>query len=204
MICGKTAFVRALAVAGVGAALLLAGCSSLPNPKVQTASDDQVGSPWLALPPAALGCAASVQQRLTVQPPGQSSKELDALLEIDTSSMQLAILNLGQMVGTLEWDGAEIKPHLSRWWPAVLKPEQVLSDVQLAFWPEAAITQALPAQWTLEASGHERVLKYAGAERVKVRRLDADSLEIVYPQGNWSLRIDTPGGANLCSNKAGQ
>ena len=31
-----------------------------------------------------------------------------------------------------------------------------------------------------------------------------EPLEIVYPQGNWSLRIDTPGGANLCSNKAGQ
>ena len=186
--------------AGVGFAAWMAGCTSLPTPKAESAAAEQVGSPWLALAPSALGCAAAVQQRLTVQPPGQSSKELDALLEIDSGSMRLAILNLGQMVGTLDWDGAQIHQQLSRWWPAVLKPEQVLSDVQLAFWPEAAITKALPAQWTLEATAEERVLRFAGAERVKLRHLDANALQIVYPQGNWSLRIDTPGGANLCGN----
>ena len=190
-------------LAGLASAALLAGCASASRHQADAAVAGQVGSPWLALAPSALGCAAAVQQRLTVQPPGQSPKELDALLEIDAGSMRLAILNLGQMVGTLDWNGTKLDPQLSRWWPAVLKPEQVLSDVQLAFWPEAEIARALPAQWTLDATPKERVLKYAGAERVKVRFLDASALEVVYPQGNWSLRIDTPGGADLCSNNAG-
>ena len=186
------------------AAMLVVGCSTLPTPGATSAPAAGAGSPWLALAPSALGCSAQVQQRLTVQPPGQAAKELDALLEVDADAMRLAILNLGQMVGTLEWDGAQLGQQLSRWWPSVLKPEQVLSDVQLAFWPQAAIEAALPAHWTLEASPAQRVLRHAGTEAVKVRYLDANALEIVYPQGNWSLRIDTPGGANLCSNKAGQ
>ncbi|QIL80961.1 DUF3261 domain-containing protein [Diaphorobacter sp. HDW4A] len=200
----KTCLVRAPWLTGIALAALLAGCTSVPRQQVDAESAGQVGSPWLALAPSALGCAAAVQQRLTVQPPGQSAKELDALLEVDAGSMRLAILNLGQMVGTLDWNGTKLDPQLSRWWPAVLKPEQVLSDVQLAFWPEAEISRALPAQWTLVATPNERVLKYAGAQRVKVRYLDANALEVVYQQGNWSLRIDTPGGADLCSNKAGQ
>ncbi|MPN00164.1 hypothetical protein SDC9_147358 [bioreactor metagenome] len=189
---------KKLLLATCCAAAFAAGCASPKAPEGAAAN-----APWLALAPSALGCTVSVQQRLTVQPPGQPAKELDALLEVDSDAMRLAILNLGQMVGTLQWDGATLAPQLSRWWPEVLQPEQVLSDVQLAFWPEAAIAPSLPAQWTLEATAQQRVLKHAGTERVKVRYLGANALEIVYPQGDWSLRIDTPGGADLCSNKAG-
>ena len=194
------------------AALLtsLVGCSSVTQKPAgsdastataATAATAGAGSPWLALAPSALGCNVSVQQRLTVQPPGQSPKELDALLEIDAGVLRLAILNLGQMVGTLEWDGVQLNQNLSRWWPAQLKPEQVLSDLQLSFWPQAAIVGALPPQWTLQAAPNERVLKYAGTERAKVNYLDSQAVEIVYAQGAWTLRIDSPGGANLCQKE---
>lgn len=186
----------------LGMALLLAGCALQPAPQRKSTAQAVASSPWLALAPAALGCSAAVQQRLTVQPPGQAAKELDALLEVDANSMKLAILNLGQMVGTLEWDGAQLQPQLSRWWPAVLEPEQVLSDVQLAFWPPQAISATLPEGWSLAVSEAGRVLQYQGSERVRVRAAGANALELVYQQGAWSLRIDSPGGADLCSNAA--
>lgn len=184
----------------LGVGVLLAGCASQPAQQGASAGSSAATSPWLALAPSALGCTVAVQQRLTVQAPGQSAKELDALLEIDVTSMKLAILNLGQMVGTLEWDGEQIKPQLSRWWPAVLEPQQVLSDVQLAFWPQQAIAAALPEGWSLQVSAEGRVLQYLGAERVRLRTLGANALELAYLQGQWSLRIDSPAGADLCSN----
>lgn len=188
----------------LGTALLLAGCALQPAPQRESTAQAAHASPRLALAlaPAALGCSAAVQQRLTVQPPGQAAKELEALLEVDAHSMKLAILNLGQMVGTLEWDGVQLQPQLSRWWPAVLEPEQVLSDVQLAFWPPQAISAALPEGWSLAVSAAGRVLQYRGSERVRVRAAGANALELVYQQGAWSLRIDSPGGADLCSNAA--
>lgn len=187
----------------LAAAALLVGCASQQVQQAASATQPAAGMPWLALAPAALGCTAAVQQRLTVQPPGQAAKELDALLEVDATSMKLAILNLGQMVGTLEWDGQQIHPQLSRWWPAVLEPAQVLSDVQLAFWPQQAVSGALPEGWSLQVSAAGRVLQYRGMERVRVRIIDANALELVYQQGLWSLRIDTPGGADLCRNAGG-
>lgn len=173
----------------------LAGCASQSGNRAVA-----LESPLLALPPNALGCAAQVQQRLTVLPPGQAARELDALLEVDASTVRLAILNLGQMVGTLEWDGRQLRTELSRWWPGVLAPEQVLSDLQMAFWPQEAIVQALPARWTLRVSSQRRTLLFEGSERASVVSRSADALEIIYPQGPWSLRIDTPGGPDLCSN----
>ncbi|QNP49324.1 DUF3261 domain-containing protein [Diaphorobacter aerolatus] len=199
----KPDLLRGWLLASAACVAMLAGCAS-PSATPEEPGAQPTASPWLALAPSALGCAAAAQQRLTVQPPGQQGRELDALLEVDASTMRLAILNLGQMVGTLEWDGQQINPQLSRWWPAVLKPEQVLGDVQLAFWPQQAIVRALPAGWSLQVSGGERVLRYDGVERVKVRQLDVNALEVVYPQGRWSLRIDSPGGADLCSNAVKQ
>lgn len=186
----------------LGAFALLAGCAAQPAQQGASANPSTSASPWLALAPAALGCTVALQQRLTVQPPGQAARELDALLEVDASSMKLAILNLGQMVGTLTWDGQQIEPQLSRWWPAVLEPEQVLSDVQLAFWPQQALAAALPEGWSLQVSAAGRVLQYQDSERVRVRTVGAHALELVYLQGAWSLRIDSPGGADLCSNAA--
>lgn len=183
------------------AALLVLGCSALPASQ-QEGADARGGAPWLALSPAALGCAAAVQQRLSVTPPGESPRELDALLEVDTTALRLALLNMGQMVGTLSWDGAHLEPQLSRWWPAQLKPEQVLSDLQLAFWPEDAIAKALPAPWTLMAAASgERVLLHNGTPHVRVRSVSPDALEIVYERGGWTLRVDTPGGSQLCTRE---
>ena len=160
------------------AALLtsLVGCSSVTqkpagsDASTATAATAGAGSPWLALAPSALGCNVSVQQRLTVQPPGQSPKELDALLEIDAGVLRLAILNLGQMVGTLEWDGVQLNQNLSRWWPAQLKPELA-----------TLVDSAPEGQWSYE-------IKFDGYRIMA--RIDHDQVQLFTRNGHdWARKL---------------
>lgn len=180
------------ALACLGLALLwLAGCASLDS---KTAD-----RPWRgALPPAALGCAASVQQRLTVMPPGKAPTELEALLEVDAQILRMAIFHAGQRMGTLQWDGQQWDVQRSPWWPAQLDPAQVLSDMQLALWPLPALESAVLAPWRLESSASARRLLRAGQEQVVVRYVSPTMLEISYAQGGWTLRVESPGSVHLC------
>lgn len=158
----------------------------------------------LALPPAALGCSVAVQQRLTVVPPYAAEQTLEALLEVDAQQVQLALFHMGQRMGVLAWDGVQLRRDLSRWWPAQLEPEQVLSDLQLALWPAQSIRQALPATWSLEEIVSGRRLLQAHEPRVQVMNMGGDRLEIRYPQGAWTLRIDSPGGMQPCRGAGGR
>lgn len=181
--------------AGVCACAMLWGCAV---PQTQTPPARAKASPLIALPPAALGCNVAVQQRLTVLPPDAAPQTLEALLEVDAQQMQLALFHLGQRMGVLTWDGQQLHRDLSRWWPAQLPPEQVMSDVQLALWPAAAIRPSLPSPWFLEEIDGIRRLLHGREARISIQSPKTDVLEIQYPQGAWMLRIESPGGMQLC------
>nr|WP_254068002.1 DUF3261 domain-containing protein [Acidovorax sp. SRB_14] len=178
---------------------LLAGCSSVPSVSVDAGVAGQSESaPLLALSPAALGCAVSVQQRLTVLPPNQAPQELEALLEVDAQVVRLAIFHMGQRMGTLLWNGQKFDQQLSRWWPAQLAPQQVLSDLQLALWPANAVQQAVQSPWRVAVDASSRQLVRGDHVQKLVRYVGPKTLEIVYPQASWSLRIESPEGTALC------
>lgn len=182
-----------LLVAALGA-LLLAGCASTGS--IQPAAR----TPLLALAPSALGCSIAVQQRLTVEQPGKPAQQIDALLEVDPQAVRLAFFLMGQGMGTMVWDGSRWDNQLSRYWPVQLAPEQVLSDLQLAFWPALALQQAVQAPWQVKSSTNGRRLLRDGQEHVRVQFVGASAVEIVYPQGPWTLRVESPGGSNLCAS----
>lgn len=176
---------------------LLAGCALPGGP-----SAGATHPPLLALAPAALGCTVGVQQRLTVQRPGQPAQQLEALLEVDGQAVRLAFFVMGQGMGTMAWDGLQWDTQLSRHWPAQLTPEQVLSDLQLAFWPTPVVQQAVAAMgapWQLESSATGRRLLRDGKEYVRVQFVESSAVEIVYPQGPFTLRVESPGGPQLCA-----
>lgn len=173
--------------------LLLAGCAS------PSGAPDAARAPLLDLAPAALGCSVAVQQRLTVLPPGRPPQQLEALLEVDAQAVRLAFFVMGQGMGTMVWDGQQWDKQLSRHWPAQLAPEQVLSDLQLAFWPASAVQQAFHPPWSVEVSGTGRRLLRDGKEQVRVQSIGTSAVEIIYPQGPFTLRVESPGGANLCA-----
>lgn len=176
-----------------GAVLLAAGCASRSAP-------DVARSPVLALAPASLGCEVAVQQRLTVRLPGQPAQQVETLLEVDAQAVRLAFFAVGQNIGTFAWDGRRWDKQPSPRWPVQLAPEQVLSDVQLAFWPLPAVQRGLPAAWRVEASEAGRRLWRDGQEQVRVRFIDRSSIEIIYPAGPFALRVESPGGAHLCNS----
>ena len=189
------------ACAAIITASTLAGCSTAPEAR---APQGDATPPPLALPPAALGCELALQQHLVVQAPGQPAQELDALLEVDTQTVRLALVHLGQRVGVIVWDGQQLQTELSRWWPAQLAPAQVLGDMQLALWPVDAIARDLPASWMLQEvgtpSGSARRLSHQGQTRVEIRPAGSDGFEIVYAAGAWQLRVASPGGMRPCAN----
>ena len=111
----------------------------------------------LRLSPAALGETISVQQRLNVQGQGHD-RELDTALEVDPGRVDLIGLAFGQKVFWLHYDGRTIRSWRHPMWPAQMRDEDVLEDLQLTLWPVAAIRQVLPAGWRIEESGLRRTL----------------------------------------------
>lgn len=195
---------RARMGAGLLACCALLGCAvpAARSPAAAAVSVEPLVR--LALPPGALGCSVAVQQRLTVLPPNAPGQALEALLEVDAQQMQLALFHMGQRMGVLTWDGQQLHRDLSRWWPSQLAPEQVLSDLQLALWPTAAIRQALPSAWVLKENESGRSLLQAHEPRIFIQKTGANALEIHYPQGAWALRIESPGGMQLCPGVEGR
>lgn len=175
----------------------LLGCASAPAP-APTGTESAAGALHVALPASALGCRLAVQQQLTVQPPGQSAQMLDALLEVDEQHVRLALFHMGQRIGLLDWDGQQLHTDLSRWWPQQLKPQQVLSDMQLALWPAAAIARALPQGWVLEEMDSGRSYSHNGSERILVKAESNDALLIRYAPAAWQLHVASPGGMQPC------
>jgi hypothetical protein len=167
------------------ALLLAAGCANSPTP---TANEPD--SPLLRLAPASLGRTLALQQQLTVAARGQTHR-LDMILEADADSVRLAMMNLGQTVARLEWNGRELTETRVSWWPAAVKGERILSDLQLVLWPAQAISAALPGGWTLDAHAGERVLRREGTVVATVSYPSATRAELVNLRHGYRLSIDS-------------
>lgn len=167
------------------ALLLAAGCATSPTP---TANEPD--SPLLRLAPASLGRTLALQQQLTVAARGQTHR-LDVILEADADSVRLAMMNLGQTVARLEWNGRELTETRVSWWPAAVKGERILSDLQLVLWPAQAISAALPGGWTLDAHAGERVLRREGTVVATVSYPSATRAELVNLRHGYRLSIDS-------------
>jgi hypothetical protein len=153
----NTAFARPLAIPGLVLLLvLLTGCS--------------VRLPDLQLPPAAFGSEISLNQRLSVSAlPGTTvNMQLDAQLEIDPARVQLAGFALGQRILTLSWDGEAMTSQRHPLLPAEIDEKRILRDIQLVYWPAAAIQAALPPGWTITDAPDRRALLFNTQTMVEI------------------------------------
>ncbi|WP_372524500.1 DUF3261 domain-containing protein [Piscinibacter sp.] len=163
-------------------AALLLGCATPPAGHRE--------APLLRLAPAALGRTLALQQQLVVEARGQTQR-VDVLLEADADAVRLALLNLGQTVARLEWDGQQLQETRAAWWPAEVRSERILSDLQLVWWPADAVRAALPAGWALSASPAQREL-VEGSELVTVvRYLSPTLVELDNRRAGYRLRIES-------------
>ncbi len=132
----------------------------------------------LRLAPASLGRELALQQQLIFSF-RQSLYTLDALLEVDALEVRLAVQSFGRPVLRLHWDGVELQQRRFDGLPAALRGEAVLSDLQLTYWPVAAIRAALPDDWSLSEGDGARRLYRGGREIVRIEYLSPQRIEIV-------------------------
>ncbi len=117
-----------------------------------------LATPALRLPPSALPQPLSLQQRLSFVH-GQRRETVDAMVESDAGGTRLVIHAQGRVALRVDWDGTNLKQQRAPWLPAALDGERVLTDLQLVYWPLAAISAALPPGWTLAEAGGRRMLR---------------------------------------------
>ncbi len=175
-----------LALAGLGAlmSLVLAGVAGCATPPAAPTR------PLLRLPPAALGRSLALQQQLLVHAGGQS-RRIEVLLEADAESVRLALLNLGQTMARLDWDGRNLSQTSAPGWPGAVSGERVLSDLQLALWPADAIAAALPPDWTLEQRGAQRLLRRSGQVAATVDFPTPTRIDLVDLQHGYRIEIES-------------
>lgn len=150
--------VRALIVASV----VLGACVTTPPPVERT------HEVLLQLAPAALGRELHLAQRVTFVR-GSTTMSFDAQLEADSSALRLAAFALGQTVARMTWDGVRLEETHSQRVPDVVTPARIMSDVQLAFWPEESVRAGLPAGYSLESSATARRVLHDGEPLIDVR-----------------------------------
>ena len=113
----------------------------------------------LRLSPASLGQELGLSQRITMVRDGDR-KSFDALLEVDTAEVRVALIAMGQTLGALTFDGKNFTTRVSVHVPPVVTAERIITDVQLAWWPVEVVRAALPEGFTLEeVEGTRRLLK---------------------------------------------
>ena len=180
---------------GIFLCIVLTSCAGSPT-KSPNASAEYM--PNLRLSPASFGQSLTLLQRLTAQPLNvhdidtarqsdlgattmQARQSLEAVLQIDAEQVQLVGLALGQRVLTLSFDGNTLNEQRHPLMPAAVNGERILRDVQLVYWPAAAIRAELPPEWTLIETPLRRVLM----------KNDVLAVEIIYSADPaWAGRVE--------------
>ncbi|TMS59696.1 DUF3261 domain-containing protein [Imbroritus primus] len=163
---------------------------NMPAPAV-AAAPATLDVPLLRLPPQSLGRTLAERQRVTVTAPQRAPQILDVLLEADAQSVRLALLQMGQVAARLVWDGTSVQVTQSRWWPREVSAERILSDLQMALWPMAAIQAALPEPWNVVQEGQTRVLRHGTMPEMIMQTVAPHVTEVRYVRGGWQLQIES-------------
>lgn len=143
------------------------------------------------LPPAALGRALHADQLLSAEYDGQSWT-MQGAVETTSSEVRLAGLNpLGQRIITLRWDGMKLTEERDKHLPERIRGERILGDVQLIYWPRAALIAALPQEWTVEDTPGERIVQHDKQPFARIRCDGADPWQgrCVFEQQRHGYRL---------------
>lgn len=117
--------------------------------------------PITRLSPSSLGFELSGVQTMSVTVGGQT-RSFDVALEVDGDSVRMAIMQLGQTVAKLTWNGKSLDEKIASGWSRVVSAQRVLSDLQFVWWPEEQVRNSLPEGWRLTQLSNERCLWFEG------------------------------------------
>jgi hypothetical protein len=170
---------RALVVIAV---LVLQACASTPP--------QGAGMPPLRLAPAEAGQSLALAQRLTIDARGRT-QTVEAMLELNESKLELALLRFGQPVARLSWDGRELTQQRVAALPPEVSAERILADLQFVMWPVESLSRALPAPWHISQHGDVRELSNDAEVVARVRYRARWDAELENLREGYRLRIES-------------
>jgi hypothetical protein len=129
------------------AAFLLAGCAS-PTTRVSTAEGSR---PLLA--PQTLGAERSASQ-IVRGALGERELAINCVVTVKEGAMTIVGLSaMGVRIFTIKYDGVATSVENTLPIPPQLTPEKLLADLQLVYWPLAALEKPLAAAgWQISES----------------------------------------------------
>lgn len=167
----------------------LSGCALLP--------EKEAASSAAIMPMAApLGPARRIEQQLTAHWAGKD-KSMLVVLELDAAHIAMAGLsNDGLSLFNLTYDGHKVVSDKSPLLPESVEPQLIIADLQLVYWPVAALQKILPADWRLDANTKQRTLFNGLKKQTEVTFLSPDpvwpkTVELVNFQYHYQLQIKT-------------
>jgi hypothetical protein len=160
----------------VGVLCMLPSCSQMTPGRV-AALPAEPAHTVLSLPvrPGYPGEVAVVQALHVVR--GDEAVDVQATLQASAEHLVLVLsLPLGPRLATIDWsaDGLAIRRDLDQPSTHQLLPEDVLADIMLAFWPEAAVRSSLRDGFSLAVEPGRRLVVRDGVAVIEIRRDGAD------------------------------
>ncbi|HLN26006.1 MAG TPA: DUF3261 domain-containing protein [Patescibacteria group bacterium] len=156
---------RRAAISIAAVMLALAGCAqtpaALPPGTVRIAPDLTLVLPH----PGELGQTLEVTQLVTAHY-GERTFVFEGHLSATPDRILLVSLDaMGRKAITVTWTDAGLDTEVAPWLPDGIRPENMLADIVLLYWPEASVRHALAASHgTLDASKQSRSVGVGGKE----------------------------------------
>lgn len=154
------------------AVAVLSACQA--QQPVPARGENAIATPPLVSPAAAAPHSARQRLRATV---GDREIVLDCVVEITAERVTVVgLLPAGNRVFSVRYDGTRVEQERTPQVPQQLHPEQLLADVQLAFWPAESIRAAYGAgPWSLvQPDARTRRLLRDGRLIAEVHYADGD------------------------------
>lgn len=119
--------------------------------------------------PGDLGRLVDVMQLITARR-GSDVYVFEGRLSATADSLLLVGMDgMGQRILTIRWTEGRMEVERASWLPESVRPENVLADIILVYWPEDSLRRALaPSGASLESSAGSRVIRQHGNDIIDV------------------------------------
>ena len=159
--------------------------------------------------PAELGRDLRVVHLVTARY-GVRVMSFEGHIDVTHGRFRMAVLDpLGRKALTVDWTGTDIAYDAAPWFPDRLRPQNMLADLVLIYWPPEVLRRALaPAHAEFEAAPDHRAVRRDGTESIRADITpgpggDPDRARVQYPQCRLRLQPRHPGRGMSTVRRAG-
>lgn len=119
-------------------------------------------------PPSELGRDLHAVHLVTARY-GERTVSFEGHIDASAGHFRLAVVDpLGRRALTVDWTGNQVAFDAAPWFPGELRPQNMLADLVLIYWPAEILQRALrPAGVSFEATSSHRVVTRDGQEIIR-------------------------------------